>query len=119
MKTIHKTDFARRLRRYQTEAERRLWFELRKRRPAGCRFVRQSPVGPFIVDFLCRERGLVIEVDGATHGEDRDVAYDARRTQFLASLGLVVIRVNNHDVFTNMSGVMDGILAALEGLPRR
>jgi very-short-patch-repair endonuclease len=80
-------DQARRLRRSQTPAELRLWSALRGRRLQNYKFVRQHPVGPFTVDFLCREAALVVEVDGATHSEDSDIAYDQARTSYLKSQG--------------------------------
>jgi very-short-patch-repair endonuclease len=68
---------ARSLRHTETAAEIRLWEQLRNRRLCGLKFVRQLPIGYFIADFACRERKLIVEVDGATHGEVREVAYDA------------------------------------------
>ncbi len=108
---------ARQLRTSQTAAEERLWGYLRKRSLDGFRFNRQAPVGPFVVDFLCRERRLVIEVDGATHGEADEIAYDLRRTPYLRNCGYAVFRSDNQDVFANMAGVLDGILWALEERP--
>ena len=58
----------RQLRGNQTDAERKLWFALRDRRLGGFKFVRQEAIGPFVVDFVCRERKLIIEVDGGQHG---------------------------------------------------
>ncbi|GAA4039629.1 hypothetical protein GCM10022281_20620 [Sphingomonas rosea] len=72
------------------------------------------PVGPFITDFLCRERGLVIELDGGQHAES---VSDTMRTEFLRSEGLTVMRFWNHDVLGNMDGVLSVILAKLDGLP--
>ena len=110
-KTIRR---ARGLRREQTEAEKRLWGYVRDRRLGGFKFVRQEAIGPFIADFLCREKMLVVEVDGVTHGEDHEIAYDALRTVFLESQGYRVWRVPNIEVFTNMDGVLNSILLALE-----
>ncbi len=109
--------FARKLRKESTSAEIRLWGYLRKRSLSGFRFVRQATIGPFIVDFLCRERRLVIEVDGVTHGDAADVRYDELRTAFLTSRGYAVYRVGNIDVYENISGVLDGILWALQERP--
>jgi very-short-patch-repair endonuclease len=77
------------------------------------KFIRQHPVGPFTVDFLCRETALVIEVDGATHSEDRDMEYDQRRTEFLKSQGYRVLRIQNDDIYHRFDDVMDMILLAL------
>jgi very-short-patch-repair endonuclease len=84
-----------------------------RRRLQSYKFVRQHPIGPFTVDFLCREVALVIEVDGATHSEDRDIAYDQARTSYLKSQGYRVLRVMNDDVYHRCNDVMDMILLAL------
>ena len=102
---------ARALRRDETSAEA----VLRGRRLGGAKFVRQAPVGPFVVDFLCREAGLVVEIDGATHSEDDAVAYDRRREARLAAAGLRVVRVQNEEVYRQIDAVLETILAALEG----
>ena len=106
---------ARSLRREQTEAERSLWACLRSRRLNGYKFVRQEPIGPFVADFLCRERKLVVEVDGATRSEPHETAYDERRSRHLATLGYKVLRIQNADVFAIRDDVLDMILMALDG----
>jgi very-short-patch-repair endonuclease len=79
----------------------------------GLKFKRQKPLGPYIVDFICLERGVVIEVDGGQHGDD--VAYDQRRDQWLASQGFIVLRFWNHDVLNRTEMVLERIgLAADE-----
>jgi very-short-patch-repair endonuclease len=105
---------ARVLRRQLTPAEAQLWARLRGRRFQGWKFVRQAPVGPFIADFLCRSALVVIEVDGATHSTEAELAHDARRTAFLIGQGYRVVRVGNIDVYDNPEGVEETILAALE-----
>jgi very-short-patch-repair endonuclease len=104
---------ARNLRGRDTDAEARLWAALRDRRLGGWKWRRQVPVGPYIADFLCLEAGLVIELDGGQHA-DR-IAYDARRTSHLNSLGLHVIRFWNSQVLTNRAGVCFSILQACGG----
>jgi very-short-patch-repair endonuclease len=106
-------DRARRLRRERTEAEARLWQVLGARRLGGWQWRRQVPRGPFIVDFLCIEAALVVEVDGGQHAEQ--IAYDERRTAYLDHLGLRVLRFWNHAVMTNRDGVCLTILAACGG----
>jgi very-short-patch-repair endonuclease len=64
-------NFARQLRRNQTDAERVLWFRLRDRRLAGLKFKRQVPIDRFVVDFVCKDERLIIELDGGQHDEDR------------------------------------------------
>ena len=104
---------ARALRKNDTEAERKLWEELRGSRLNGFKFVRQLPIGPYFADFACRSAKLIVEVDGATHGDAHEVAYDEMRTQLLAEQGWVVYRVWNDDVFKERNAVCDGILLAL------
>jgi very-short-patch-repair endonuclease len=116
---IHQQDFARGLRSEPTNAEQKLWGYLRKRCLEGHRFNRQVTIGPFIVDFLCREKALIVEVDGATHGDAHEVRYDERRSSYLARCGYDVLRVGNEDVYHNMSGVLEGIAEALAGRQSR
>jgi very-short-patch-repair endonuclease len=105
---------ARSLRRAPSEAEKRLWGFLRDRRLNDFKFVRQAPLGPYFADFLCRDRRLIVEVDGVTHGEDHQISHDLRRTRYLESQGYRVLRVWNIEVFTNLDGVLTAILIELE-----
>ncbi len=107
------TKHAREMRRGDTDAEARLWTTLRARRLGGWYWKRQVPVGPFIVDFLCTEASLVIEADGSQHADQ--VAYDTRRTAYLARMGLRVLRFGNSDILTNSDGVCRMILDACGG----
>lgn len=104
---------ARQLRRTMTRAEVILWQHLRKRQLAGHRFRRQVPVGPYIADFACVERRLIVEVDGETHSRRDEVDHDARRTAFLEAKGWHVHRVWNNDVYDNLEGVLEGLLHLL------
>ena len=104
---------ARELRRGDTHAEAKLWNVLRARRLGGWRWKRQVPWGPYFLDFLCVEAGLVVEVDGSQH--DEQVAYDANRTAYIERSGLRVIRFWNSDVLTNRDGVCLTILDACGG----
>mgnify|MGYP001562296369 FL=1 len=101
--------FARTLRKQQTEAEKRLWWFLRNRQISNCKFRRQQAVGPFIVDFLCLEKRLIVELDGGQHAEQSEKEYDEARTEFLASEGYRTMRFWNHDVLTNTEGVLEVI----------
>jgi len=103
---------ARELRRGDTDAEAKLWNVLRDRRLGGWRWKRQVPQGGYIVDFCCAAAKLVVEVDGGQHAES--AAYDERRTAYLSSKGLRVIRFWNHEVLTNRDGVALTILHACE-----
>jgi len=109
------TTRARHLRRELTDAERKLWYALRAHRLAGFSFRRQAPCGPFIADFFCAKARLVVEVDGATHSSDAEIAYDKSRDAWFAENGLRVLRVTNDDVYRNFDGVIETILAWLEG----
>ncbi len=104
---------ARRLRREDTDAEARLWNAIRARRLGGWKWRRQVPIGPFIVDFLCVENGLVVELDGGQHSDQ--VEYDDRRTAELETRGLKMLRFWNSAVMTNRDGVCLTILEACGG----
>jgi len=111
------TKRARELRNNPTDAEQRLWSHLARRQLGGFKFSRQQPVGPFICDFMCRERGLAVELDGGQHA--LDVARDTRRTAFVEQQGLTVLRFWNNDVLQNTEGVLQIILSELQRLPPR
>jgi very-short-patch-repair endonuclease len=102
--------FARKLRRDMTDAERRLWTRMRRHQLKGARFRRQVPVGPYIVDFICLEAKLVIEIDGSQHLES---ASDAVRSDWLERQGFQVLRFWNHDVLTRTEDVLAVIFDAL------
>jgi very-short-patch-repair endonuclease len=102
------------LRRNATSAERILWRRLQNRTLGGFKFVRQASVGPYIADFLCRQRGLIIEVDGETHSSAAGIARDAQRTEFLESSGYRVIRFDNALLYENIEAVIEAILDALQ-----
>ena len=106
-------DRARNLRKDDTQAERLLWEALRARRLSGFKFVRQLSVGPYFADFACRECKLIVEIDGASHGTEGEMAHDRKRTEFLAVQGWRVHRAWNQDVFTNLNGVCDSLLLVL------
>ena len=105
-----KMGVARVLRTGMTEGEQRLWLHLRRRQLGGWRFRRQHPVGPYVVDFVCIERRLVVEVDGSQHLES---GADGARDAWLAGRGFVVFRCWNHDVMERTGQVLEAILAAL------
>ncbi len=101
---------AQHLRREMTDAERRLWSALRNRQLGGVKFRRQQPIGPFIADFVCQERRLIVEADGSQHADNVN---DAQRTAFLQSKGYRVLRFWNNDILTNLDGVARVVAAAL------
>ena len=104
---------ARTLRREMTLAERAIWYAVRAHRLNGAGFRRQTPIGPYIVDFVSHTAKLVIEIDGGQHFEPKQAAYDARRDAFLQSKGYRVLRFNNHDVTTNRDGDLTVIASAI------
>ena len=99
------------LRRNSTDAEMRIWLALRDRRLGGYKFIRQEAIGPYIVDFVCRDRRVIIELDGGQHSES---TRDQERDAFLTSEGYKVLRFWNNDVMSNRDGVLETILAELE-----
>src|SRR5215467_9825971 len=108
---------ARRLRRDLTDAERIIWNAVRGHRMHGMSFRRQTPIGPFIVDFVCHAAWLIVEVDGGQHYEDENMKRDAQRDAFLASKGYRILRFNNHEVMTNRQGVLETIATAVLRTP--
>ena len=109
-----KTERARRLRRDATDAEAALWYRLRSRRLAGHKFIRQEPIGPYTVDFLCREDRLIVEVDGGQHANS---SRDAVRDKWLKDRNYRILRFWNSDVLGNMAGVLETIASALAETP--
>ena len=103
------------MRRNPTEPEKRLWRHLSNSQLGGYKFRRQAVIGTYIVDFLCPQKALIVEVDGDTHDADKD----RLRDDVLVGRGFRGARFTNHDVMTNMDGVLHGILAALDEAPDR
>ncbi|MBZ0132646.1 MAG: endonuclease domain-containing protein [Rhodocyclaceae bacterium] len=109
---------ARTLRRNQSEAERKLWHHLRDRRLDGWKFRRQHPVGPYVLDLYCTDANLVIEIDGGQHDDDEHRQHDEKRTAYLVSQGLKVMRFWNNEVMENTLGVLETIREALGPSPQ-
>jgi very-short-patch-repair endonuclease len=103
---------ARKLRVNQTNAETVLWNRIRNRQIDGHKFVRQEPISGYICDFVCREKLLIVEVDGGQHSES---AADAIRDRRLAEDGYRVLRFWNNDVLGNLDGVLITIQTVLSG----
>jgi adenine-specific DNA-methyltransferase len=102
---------ARELRKNPTEAERALWKGLRFRKLEGHKFRRQQPIGPYIVDFVCLEKRLIIEVDGGQHS--KNVAYDLKRDAWLEAQGFSILRFWDHQVFKESEAVLEAVMKAL------
>lgn len=102
---------AKALRSNQTDAENRLWHDLRAHRFLGLKFKRQKPIGPYIADFVCEEYKLIIELDGGQHSGQQ--AYDQRRTNYLAAKHFKVLRFWNNDVLQHTDSVLESIRLAV------
>ena len=100
---------ARNLRKNMTDAEEKLWFQIRRKQILGVQFYRQRPIGQYITDFYAPTQKLVIELDGSQHLEGEAMQLDMQRTAFLESIGISVVRFNNMAVFNNMTGVLEMI----------
>ncbi len=109
---------ARDLRSNMNDAEKRLWSRLRAHRMDGRKFRRQHALGRYIVDFVCLDARLIIEVDGDSHANDSREALDAQRTAFLEKLGFRVLRFWDDYVLTDLDNVTEAIFDALNGNPR-
>jgi very-short-patch-repair endonuclease len=106
---------AQQLRNNATPAERELWRYLSASQLDGFKFSRQIPLGPYIVDFLCRSHRLIVEIDGESH--DARLRYDRQRTEHLTAAGYALIRFTNADIFERIEGVLIRIREALRERP--
>ena len=91
------------MRREMTAAENKLWYDYLRR--DGNRWLRQKPIGDYIVDFYCPKLKLAIEVDGTTHLENKDKVYDKKRTEELEKLGIKILRFWNNDILDGLAEV--------------
>jgi very-short-patch-repair endonuclease len=98
-------EFAKKLRKNSTEAEKLVWRYLRGRRFLGMKFRRQQPIGNYVVDFVCFEKNIIIEVDGGQHAEERN--RDRSRDLRLTNEGFRVLRFWNNEVIENIEGVLE------------
>jgi len=110
---------AKNLRQTQTEAEMFVWSELRGRRFSGYKFRRQVPVGNFIVDFLCLDRRVIVELDGGQHNEASTRVYDRQRDGWLRAEGFDVLRFWNSDVFLEWEAIAERIWQTLQNRPSK
>jgi very-short-patch-repair endonuclease len=104
---------ARQLRKQSTDAERLLWRHLRSRQLNGYKFRRQQPIGRFILDFVCFEKRLIVELDGGHHNDGEQGIYDVERSKWLEQQGYRVVRFWDHDVLKQVETVKEAILRAL------
>ena len=110
-------DLARRLRQNQTEAEKFVWRRLRNRRFANFKFRRQMPVGQYVVDFVCLQHRVIVELDGGQHNDETHKEHDSRRDGWLRSQGFTVLRYWNHEVFTEWDAIEEAIWRQLNAHP--
>ncbi len=110
-------NYSKELRQNQTPAEEILWYYLRKKQLGGLKFRRQEAFGNYILDFVCYEKKLVIELDGGGHLETEQTEHDKSRDKFIMNNGFRVLRVFNNDVFNNIEGVIEEILRLIEQSP--
>jgi very-short-patch-repair endonuclease len=113
------TPLARKLRGDATAAERKLWDRIRREQIGGFKFRRQVVLGDLIADFACLEARLIVEVDGATHSTDAELAQDAVREAALRAMGYAMLRFANDDVFREIDGVVETVRLKLEALRPR
>ncbi|MEP7030585.1 MAG: DUF559 domain-containing protein, partial [Pseudolabrys sp.] len=109
-----KRERAKQLRSSMTDAERRLWYRLRAHRFGSLKFKRQAPIGPYVVDFICFEYGLIVEVDGGQHAENEA---DRQRDAWLSNEGYRVMRFWNNDVLKRTDAVLGEIAGVLKQTP--
>ncbi|MBL7961016.1 DUF559 domain-containing protein [bacterium] len=105
------------LRNHGTSAEATLWKSLQKRQLDRRKFRRQHSIGNFIVDFFCYEEKLAIELDGSVHSDPLVAMNDEKKTEYLKSHGIRVIRFENRAVFENLDGVLEMISASFQTQP--
>jgi len=107
---------ARSLRLHATKAEALLWYELRELAGEGLKFRRQSPIGPYIVDFVCPMVKVIVEVDGDLHETEAGKRHDINRDAHLRSLGYVILRIDEPDVMNSAWHVAQVVKDKVEGL---
>ena len=103
----HHLENARQLRKNMTAEERHLWYDFLRQYPA--KIMKQKPIGNYIVDFFCEAARLVIEIDGTQHFEEAGLEADAKRTAYLESLGLMVVRYSNREINREFQAVCEDI----------
>ena len=110
---INLTQTAKELRRNATDAEQLLWKYLKAKQLEGLKFRRQEQIGRFIADFVCYEKGVIVEADGGQHAQEK--GKDEERTEWLNSQGFTVLRFWNNEILTNIEGVVEVIRMHCKG----
>ncbi len=101
-------EFAKKNKQFQTDAERLLWNYIRNSQ-LGVKFNRQYIIGDYIVDFVCLQKKLIIEIDGGYHSEYEQIQKDEQRSERLEEIGFSVIRYKNETVYSDVNGVLNDI----------
>lgn len=109
-----KTEFARTLRKDMTPGEKVLWKKIRRKKFHGLKFRRQVPIGPYVVDFLCVEKKLIIEIDGDSHYDPGAQERDLKRETYLRSHRFHVLRIGNRQTIQELENVLTMIARVLE-----
>ena len=104
------------LRKNMTDAEQKLWSHIRKKQLNGYKFRRQQPIGPFVVDFVCLPKKLILEIDGGQHNSEECIKTDNQRTIYLESKGFTILRFWNNEIFDNIQGVLEQIINTLNSI---
>ncbi len=115
MRNRNSIERAKAMRKAPTSAEDKLWRMLRSRRYREAKFRRQHAIGSYVVDFACVSARVVVEVDGPSHADPEQVAFDAERTAFLERAGWRVARIPNEFVYAGGDGLYDFLDRALKG----
>jgi very-short-patch-repair endonuclease len=116
-RTRSQLEFARSLRNNATSAEKHLWQSIRGQQLGGHKFRRQAAIGPYIVDFICFPRKLIIELDGPQHLDPAAIQHDADRDMWLTTRGYRILRFRNQELDDNILEVVESITRALEESP--
>lgn len=109
--------YAKDLRKRSTDAELALWSRVRGRHLCGLKFRRQHPMGKYIVDFICLESKVIIELDGGQHADPEIKAYDRQRDDWLENEGYKILRFWDNDVLSNTDGIVEVIMEHCSGHP--
>lgn len=110
---------AKELRKNSTDVEKIMWEILRAKKFLGLKFKRQQPIGKYVVDFVCFDKKLIIELDGGQHNENENIINDNVRTKYLESLGYKVIRFWNNEITENIDGVVENIISSLDSVEKK
>ena len=116
-KLFENLDKAKKLRKNQTPQEIIVWSKLRNRGFKNLKFRRQYPIGKYVVDFICLDKKIIIELDGWQHKKERQERYDEKRNEFLEKLGFRMLRFWNNEVNSNLDGVFLKIEEAINLTP--